>query len=83
MIQPAVILRKSSTVPGKLIGDKFSIDNVKSILEQKDDALVLFCNIGIADTTILSDDFSTNYVSKTYEQLGINDLYEEWQEQNN
>lgn len=40
-------------------------------------------NIGIADTTILSDDFSTNYVSKTYEQLGINDLYEEWQEQNN
>lgn len=83
MVQPAVILRKSSTVPGKLIGDKFSIENVRNILETGEDALVLFCNVGIEDTTILSADFSTNYVSKTYEELGIDDLYEEWQEQNN
>lgn len=48
-------------------------------METGEDALVLFCNVGIADTTILSADFSTNYVSKTYEELGIDDLYEEWE----
>lgn len=83
MVQVGVILRESSDTQGKYITDKFSINNIRDILETGEDALVLFCNAGSADTTILSADFSTNYVRKTYEQLGIDDLYEEWQEQNN
>src|SRR5699024_12480572 len=83
MIQIGVILRESSNTQGKYITDKFSIDNVRDILETGEDALVLFCNVGTADRTILSADFSTNYVSNTYEELGIDDLYEEWEKQNN
>lgn len=68
------------TVSNSLQNAKFSIEVIRDVLENNEDALVVFCYPSKYDGSI-NNDINTNFTHKTYEQLGIQDLYEEYLEQ--
>lgn len=65
---------------GRISWTKYSIENIRNFIENKKEALVIFCYPSQYDADIITN-FSTKFVQKTYEQLGIQDLYEEYLEQ--
>lgn len=79
-LQIPIVLRKHRTVSNSLQNDKFSIEVIRDILENNEDALVVFCYPSKYDGSI-NNGLNTNFTHKTYEQLGIQDLYEKYLEQ--
>lgn len=65
---------------GRISWTKCSVENIRNFIESKKEALVVFCYPSQYDADIITD-FNTKFVHKTYEQLGIQDLYEEYLEQ--
>lgn len=65
---------------GRISWTKFSVENIRNFIESKKEALVVFCCPSQYDVDIITD-FNTKFVQKTYKQLGIQDLYEEYLEQ--
>lgn len=65
---------------GRISWTKYSVENIRNFIESKKEALVVFCYPSQYDVDIIID-FRTKFVQKTYEQLGIQDLYEEYLEQ--
>lgn len=65
---------------GMISWTKCSVENIRNFIESKKEALVVFCYPSQYDVDIITD-FNTKFVQKTYEQLGIQDLYEEYLEQ--
>lgn len=65
---------------GRISWTKCSVENIRNFIESKKEALVVFCYPSQYDVDIITD-FNTKFVQKTYEQLGIQDLYEEYLEQ--
>lgn len=65
---------------GRISWTKCSVENIRNFIESKKEALVVFCCPSPYDTDIITD-FNTKFIQKTYEQLGIQDLYEEYLEQ--
>lgn len=65
---------------GRISWTKCSVENIRNFIESKKEALVVFCYPSQYDMDIITD-FNTKFVQKTYEQLGIQDLYEEYLEQ--
>ena len=65
---------------GRISWTKCSVENIRNFIESKKEALVVFCYPSQYDADIITD-FNTKFVQKTYEQLGIQDLYEEYLEQ--
>lgn len=65
---------------GRISWTKCSVENIRNFIESKKEALVVFCCPSQYDADIITD-FNTKFVQKTYEQLGIQDLYEEYLEQ--
>lgn len=65
---------------GRISWTKYSVKNIRNFIESKKEALVVFCYPSQYDMNIITD-FNTKFVQKTYEQLGIQDLYEEYLEQ--
>ena len=78
-MQIPIILRK--TPQGGLHHHKFSIENIRTILESNEDALILLAYPSQYDAAIIDGKFNTNFKEKTYEELGIQDLYEKYLEQ--
>lgn len=68
------------TPDGRISWTKCSVENIRNFIESKKEALVVFCCPSQYDVDIITD-FNTKFVQKTYEQLGIQDLYEEYLEQ--
>lgn len=79
-LQIPIVFRKHRTISNSLQNDKFSIEVIRDILENNEDALVVFCYPSKYDVSI-NNGINTNFTHKTYEQLGIQDLYEEYLEQ--
>lgn len=75
-----IVFRKHKTVSNSLQNAKFPIEVIRDVLENNEDALVVFCYPSKYDGSI-NNDIGTNFTHKTYEQLGIQDLYEEYLEQ--
>lgn len=65
---------------GRISWTKCSAENIRNFIESKKEALVVFCCPSPYDADIVTN-FNTKFVQKTYEQLGIQDLYEEYLEQ--
>lgn len=65
---------------GRISWTKCSVENIRNFIESKKEALVVFCYPSQYDGDIITG-FNTKFVQKTYEQLGIQDLYEEYLEQ--
>lgn len=65
---------------GRISWTKYSVENIRNFIESKKEALVVFCYPSHYDADIITD-FNTKFIQKTYEQLGIQDLYEEYLEQ--
>ena len=65
---------------GRISCTKCSVENIRNFIESKKEALVVFCYPSQYDADIITG-FNTKFVQKTYEQLGIQDLYEEYLEQ--
>ena len=65
---------------GGISWTKCSVENIRNFIESKKEALVVFCCPSPYDADITTG-FNTKFVQKTYEQLGIQDLYEEYLEQ--
>lgn len=65
---------------GRISWTKCSVENIRNFIESKKEALVIFCYPSPYDADIITD-YNTKFVQKTYEQLGIQDLYEEYLEQ--
>lgn len=65
---------------GRISWTKYSAENIRNFIESKKEALVVFCYPSSYDVDIITN-FNTKFVQKTYEQLGIQDLYEEYLEQ--
>lgn len=64
---------------GRISWTKYSVENIRNFIESKKEALVVFCCPSPYDADIITN-FKTKFVQKTYEQLGIQDLYEEYLE---
>lgn len=79
-LQIPIVFRKHKTVSNSLQNAKFSIEVIRDILENNEDALVVFCYPTKYDS-IINNGINTNFTHKTYEQLGIQDLYEKYLEQ--
>lgn len=79
-LQIPIVFRKHKTVSNSLQNAKFSIEVIRDILENNEDALVVFCYPSKFDGSI-NNGIRTNFTHKTYEQLGIQDLYEKYLEQ--
>lgn len=79
-LQIPIVFRKHKTVSNSLQNAKFSIEVIRDVLENNEDALVVFCYPSKYDGSI-NNGIGTNFTHKTYEQLGIQDLYEEYLEQ--
>lgn len=65
---------------GRISWTKCSVENIRNFIESKKEALVVFCYPSRYDADIITN-FNTKFVQKTYEQLGIQDLYEKYLEQ--
>lgn len=65
---------------GRIGWTKCSVENIRNFIESKKEALVVFCYPSQYDADIITG-FNTKFIQKTYEQLGIQDLYEEYLEQ--
>lgn len=68
------------TPDGRISWTKYSVENIRNFIESKKEALVVFCYPSQYDADIITG-FNTKFARKTYEQLGIQDLYEEYLEQ--
>lgn len=68
------------TPDGRISWTKCSVENIRNFIESKKEALVVFCCPSQYDVDIITG-FNIKFIQKTYEQLGIQDLYREYLEQ--